>query len=117
MTSEGECFVYIVLPGETQFVTAGRFRVEETREGAAIGRFVYGRSYLQRGDAVELDPVELRLAGRDYETARMSGFFGAIRDSMPDYWGRRGRRERGNRDAGVEEVGGELLSYRRTMSC
>ncbi len=23
MTSEGECFVYIVLPGETQFVTAG----------------------------------------------------------------------------------------------
>ena len=89
MTSEGECFVYIVLPGETQFVTAGRFRVEETREGAAIGRFVYGRSYLQRDDAVELDPVELRLAGRDYETARMSGFFGAIRDSMPDYWGRR----------------------------
>ena len=22
MTSEGECFVYIVLPGETEFVTA-----------------------------------------------------------------------------------------------
>ena len=89
MTSEGECFVYIVLPGDTEFVTAGRFRVEETRGGAPLGRFVYGRSYLQRDDAVELDPVELRLAGRDYETARMSGFFGAIRDSMPDYWGRR----------------------------
>ena len=24
-----------------------------------------------------------------YETARMQGFFGAIRDSMPDFWGRR----------------------------
>ena len=88
MTSEGECFVYVVLPGETGFVTAGRFRVEETRDGAPLGRFVYGRSYLRRDDAVELDPVELRLAEREYETARMSGFFGAIRDSMPDYWGR-----------------------------
>lgn len=88
MTSEGECFVYVVLPGETEFVTAGRFRVEETRDAAPLGRFVYGRSYLERDDAVELDPVELRLAEREYETARMSGFFGAIRDAMPDYWGR-----------------------------
>lgn len=89
MTSERECYVYIVLPGETEFVTAGRFRVSETRDGAFVGEFVYGRSYLQRNDAVELDPVELRLAGRNYETGRMNGFFGAIRDSMPDYWGRR----------------------------
>lgn len=88
MTSEGECFVYIVLPGETEFVTAGRFRVEETRDGAPFGRFVYRRTYLERDDAVELDPAELRLAEREYETARMSGFFGVIRDSMPDYWGR-----------------------------
>lgn len=89
MTSERECFVYIVLPGETEFVTAGRFRVSETRDGTTVGHFVYGRSYLQRKEAVELDPVELRLADRPYETGRMNGFFGAIRDSMPDYWGRR----------------------------
>ena len=89
MTSERECFVHIVLPGRTEFVTAGRFRVSETRDGTPLGQFVYGRSYLQRSDAVELDPVELRLADRTYETARMSGFFGTIRDSMPDYWGRR----------------------------
>jgi len=89
MTSERECYVYIVLPGQTEFVTAARFRVSEARDGALLGELVYGRSYLQRKDAVELDPVELRLTGRKYETARMSGFFGAIRDSMPDYWGRR----------------------------
>src|SRR5262245_19418799 len=89
MTSEGECFVYIVLPGQTDFVTAGRFRVEPTRTGTPVGRFVYGRSYLASKGAVELDPVELRLAARNFETARMGGFFGAIRDSMPDYWGRR----------------------------
>lgn len=89
MTSERECYVYLVLPGQTEFVTAGRFRVSKTRDGAPFGEFVYGRSYLRRSDAVELDPVELRLAPRNYETARMNGFFGAIRDSMPDYWGRR----------------------------
>ena len=37
----------------------------------------------------EVDPVELRLSDRTYETVRMEGFFGAIRDAMPDSWGRR----------------------------
>ena len=91
MTSERvyrECYVFLVLPGDTEFVVAGRFRVSLTREGAPVGEFVYGRSYLERPNAVELDPVELRLAERVHETARMGGFFGAIRDAMPDYWGR-----------------------------
>jgi serine/threonine-protein kinase HipA len=89
MTSERECYVYIVPPGATDFVTAGRFRVSPAPEGGAVGEFVYGRRYLERDDAVELDPVELRLRRGTYETARMQGFFGAIRDSMPDSWGRR----------------------------
>ena len=88
MTSERECFVYIVPPGATEFVTAGRFRWVED-DANTVGRFVYGRSYRERTDAVELDPVELRLSSEVYETARMQGFFGAIRDSMPDFWGRR----------------------------
>ena len=50
---------------------------------------MYGRRYRERADAVELDPVELRLSGRVYETARLEGYFGAIRDAMPDSWGRR----------------------------
>lgn len=89
MTSERECYVYIVLPGETDFVTAGRFRQTTTRDGNQLGEFVYGRSYLQRPDALALDPVELRLSEQTYQTARMKGFFGAIRDAMPDFWGRR----------------------------
>ena len=88
MTSERECYVYIVPPGATEFVTAGRFEVSVTPDGDSVGRFFYGRHYLERSDAVELDPVELRLRRGLYETARMDGFFGAIRDSMPDYWGR-----------------------------
>jgi serine/threonine-protein kinase HipA len=89
MTSERECYVYIVPPGATEFVTAGRFRVSPTPDGEAVGEFVYGRRYLERDDVVELDPVELRLRRGLYETARMRGFFGVIRDSMPDSWGRR----------------------------
>ena len=61
MTSERECYVYIVPPGATEFVTAGRFRVSPTPAGEPVGEFVYGRRYLERNDAVELDPVELRL--------------------------------------------------------
>ena len=88
MTSEHECFVHIVLPETTAFVLAGRFRwIGDERGG--VGRFVYGRSYRERPDAVELDPVELHLSDRVFETSRMGGFFGAIRDSMPDFWGRR----------------------------
>ena len=88
MNSERECFVHIVLPGATEFVTAGRFRWTVDGVGG-VGEFVYGRSYRERVDAVEFDPVELRLTSQVYETARMQGFFGAIRDSMPDFWGRR----------------------------
>ena len=89
MSSDRECFVYVVLPGATEFVTAGRFRVSTGPTGDPVGSFVYGRRYRERAHAVELDPVELRLAGHVYETARMGGFFGAIRDAMPDSWGRR----------------------------
>jgi serine/threonine-protein kinase HipA len=91
MTSKGNtaCFVYITLPGETESVTAGRFELTKDRHGNALGQFVYGKSYLARGNAVAIDPVELKLSSDTYETARLNGVFGALRDSGPDYWGRR----------------------------
>jgi serine/threonine-protein kinase HipA len=87
--NQTECFVYITLPGQTGAVTAGRFVLSKSRDGTALGKFVYGKSYLARNDAVELDPVELKLSEETYETARLGGVFGALRDSGPDYWGRR----------------------------
>ncbi len=84
-----ECFVYITLPGATEAVTAGRFQLRIDRSGVPVGRFVYGRSYLARPDAVELDPLELRLSTRTYQTTALNGVFGALRDAGPDYWGRR----------------------------
>lgn len=92
MTSDAlltECFVYITLPGQTEPVTAGRFSLSVDRRGTPEGRFVYGRSYLARPNAVPLDPVELKLSQRTYATTALNGVFGALRDASPDYWGRR----------------------------
>lgn len=91
MTSEVplECFVYITLPGQVEPVTAGRFALSTDRRGVPEGRFVYGRSYLERPNAVALDPVELKRSPRTYATTSLGGVFGALRDASPDYWGRR----------------------------
>lgn len=48
----------------------------------------FGRSYRVRSDAVELDPVELRLTPEPFQTALLCGFFGALRDALLDDWGR-----------------------------
>jgi serine/threonine-protein kinase HipA len=99
MTSE--CFVYITLPGKTVPVTAGRFELKKNRGGLPVGRFVYGSRYRALADAVPLDPLELKLSDRVYETAALGGMFGALRDAGPDHWGRRIiERHLGNTDLG-----------------
>jgi len=87
--SARECYVYITLPSETEFVTAGRFALTTDRQGIPTGRFVYGRSYLGRENAVPIDPLELKLSNTTYATTILKGVFGALRDASPDYWGRR----------------------------
>jgi serine/threonine-protein kinase HipA len=87
--SSAECFVYITLPRAEDATLAGRFVLEETSHGEPLGRFVYGRSYLRNPDAVEIDPVELKLSDITYETTQLNGVFGALRDAGPDFWGRR----------------------------
>ncbi len=89
MTSNTECFVYITPPNETGFVTAGKFVLATDRRGTPIGKFVYGQSYLKRDNPVAIDPLELKLDTKTYETRLLKGVFGALRDASPDYWGRR----------------------------
>jgi len=91
MTSSpvSECYVYITLPDAVSAVTAGRFVLTTTSAGAGLGRFVYGRSYLRNPAALPFDPVELHLTEGTYETVRLNGLFGALRDASPDFWGRR----------------------------
>ncbi|MGH8495949.1 MAG: type II toxin-antitoxin system HipA family toxin [Gammaproteobacteria bacterium] len=87
-SSPAECYVYITLPGETEFVTAGKFALGEDRRGISTGTFVYGRSYRARQNAVPIDPLELELGTKPFQTTLLKGVFGALRDATPDYWGR-----------------------------
>lgn len=87
--STSSCFVYLTLPGQTEPVTAARFELTGTRRGDPLGRLVYGKSYLARPEAVALEPLELPLLERTFETTQLGGVFGALRDASPDSWGRR----------------------------
>lgn len=87
-TSDCDRFVFVALPGQCEYVIAGRYRVSGEPGSDPLGEFVYGRSYLDRRDAVELDPVQLRLTERVRRTSSSDGLFGAIRDADPTSWGR-----------------------------
>ena len=87
MTSDkgpDEAFVWVWLPGYTEPVVAGRI----ARDGERL-IFNYGRSYLQRDDAVALYTPELPL--RRGALAPLGGLSMAscLRDGAPDAWGRR----------------------------
>ena len=103
MTSESagprQAFVWIWLPDRIAPVVAGRVRAQGDRYV-----FSYGRSYLAREEAVSIYPPELPLrAGVLAPTAPPAivdimrrglrdvppEIAGALRDAMPDAWGRR----------------------------
>jgi len=79
-------FVWVYLPHQSLPVIAGRLNITKTAAGS-VGRFVYGKSYLARNDAIPLDPVVLPINGGLHEFTALGGFPGAIVDSCPDRWG------------------------------
>ncbi|MHB8948647.1 MAG: hypothetical protein ACYC4S_06245 [Rhodoferax sp.] len=88
MTSERQAYVYIQLPGTLDTVPAALLRVQTLPDGTQIGRFRYGDRYLERSDAVALDPFLLPLNKTVCEFTRLMGIPGAVRDAGPDAWGR-----------------------------
>ena len=88
MPTSERVYVYLQLPGSLEVVTAGYFEQVE-RTGVPVGVFVYNPAYLDRVDAVPLDPFELPLRPGRFETVKLKGIFGALRDASPDAWGRR----------------------------
>ena len=81
MTSEA--FVWIWLPSGTEPVLCGKLQ-----EDAGELRFVYGRSYLDRNDAISLDMRELPLESSVFRP-RVGEMHSVIRDASPDAWGRK----------------------------
>jgi serine/threonine-protein kinase HipA len=88
MPTSDRVYVYLQLPGSLEVVTAGSFE-QVVRAGVTLGGFVYNPAYLDREDAVPLDPFELPLRPGRFETVKLKGIFGALRDASPDAWGRR----------------------------
>ena len=95
MSNSWETTVFVYLPGETSAVPAGKLSLLEEGSRVIAATFGYGRLYLERSKAIPVDPVSLALAGakpgteRIYEPRNGLELFGAVRDAMPDAWGRR----------------------------
>lgn len=79
-----EAYVWIWLPGATEPVVAGRL----ARDGDRL-IFNYGRSYLERDDAIPIYEPELSLKRGAIVPAAGLGMAGCLRDASPDAWGRR----------------------------
>lgn len=87
MTSKlppNEAFVWIWLPDQTAPVVAGRIE----HDGASY-IFNYGRSYLERKEAIALYEPELPLRRGAIPPLAGLTLAGCLRDGAPDAWGRR----------------------------
>lgn len=80
-----EAYVWIWLPGKTDPVVAGR--IEPQRDGRLL--FNYGRSYLNRSDAISIYEPELPLRPGEIAPRMNMKMPSCIRDASPDAWGRR----------------------------
>ncbi len=83
--AEKKIIVFIYLPGKTRAVPAGIFT---HKDDVKIGTFIYGRRYIERKNALSVDPVALPLGMPSREAFKNGGLYGAFRDASPDYWGR-----------------------------
>lgn len=88
-----ERIVFIHLPGDVDAVPAGRLTMIEHGLQVQASRFAYGRRYMERTNALPVDPISLALdRGQDGAELVPTGglaLFGALRDAAPDAWGRR----------------------------
>lgn len=84
ISNDHEAYVWVWLPGRTEPVVAGRLY----RDGARLA-FNYGRSYLDRPDAMPLYLPELPLQRGAIAPLPGLSMPSCLRDGAPDAWGRR----------------------------
>lgn len=109
MNSEySELFVWIWLPGETTPVVAGKL----TAAGTAYV-FNYGKSYLQRENAIAIYDAELPLRRGLLPLLPGLTIPGCLRDAAPDTWGRRVilNKKFGRKAADIDPAAVDELSY------
>ncbi len=84
-------YIYIELPNENKPIPCGLLEVISDGR-RSFAKFNYGRRYLERKDAVAVDPKTLPLHSYtteiEYVTEEGFALFGAFKDVCPDSWGR-----------------------------
>jgi serine/threonine-protein kinase HipA len=80
-----EAFVWIWLPETTKPVVAGKL----TADKGGFLTFNYGKSYLERTNAISIYTPELPLQSGELPLLSGLNMPGCIRDASPDAWGRR----------------------------
>jgi serine/threonine-protein kinase HipA len=95
MTFEFKSIVFVYPRNSLLAVPAGVLAMIEEGTRLLSSTFGYGKRYLGRLDAVPIDPVSLGLDGAVPGSIRLATpangleLFGAVRDALPDNWGRR----------------------------
>lgn len=93
MRNPNALFVFTHLAGH--FVPAGMLTLEQPGAALLGSEFAYGNKYLDRSNALEIDPVSLSLQDKQQVRHQRlfpppdTTLFGGIRDAAPDAWGRR----------------------------
>lgn len=93
VTKEAKLMVFAHLGAE--WAPCGQLQMAEEGSNVVASSFAYGLNYLQRADALEVDPVSLGIQdraavrGKRLLPANSLRLFGGIRDAAPDAWGRR----------------------------
>lgn len=82
--SNKEAYVWIWLPGKTEPVVCGKLEAD-----GGLVSFNYGRSYLERPDAIPIYDPELPLRPGVLPLLGDLDIPSCIRDAAPDAWGRR----------------------------
>lgn len=103
-----EAFVWVWLPGATTPVVVGR--LEPIRN---VVTFTYGRSYLNRDDAIPLYEPELPLRAGRIDPIPGLNIASCVRDAGPDAWGQRVilARRTGHLDGDSDPARLDQLSY------
>lgn len=90
---EKKLFIFANLNGA--WVPGGLLTLTEDGPALQASKFAYGTRYLERADAIEVDPVSLSIKNKSdvlkkeiFPTGNLP-YFGGIRDAAPDAWGRR----------------------------
>lgn len=79
--------LYVLIHLNKQWIPCGLLEYQEDgRRSSSV--FRYGKKYLARKEAIAIDPIQLPLEDRSFETHEGFQIFNGIRDAGPDKWGR-----------------------------